>query len=207
MNTKKSLSENVYEDLKQKILFNHLHPGDLLAESVLVNQYFISRTPIRQALKKLEDRGLVVIKDGVGTFVTYISPTDVRNAYEIRNAIEKIAIRTSIYNIQTEALEMLENEFHALKKQFSRGGYGAPLDKVAQIDWALHDLIVTKSDNAFLPIISERIDLILRRYQYANASTFERAIDEHLEIVSYIKARDLEKATQALDNHIQFKPI
>lgn len=207
MSTKKSLSDSVYEDLKQKILLNHLHPGDLIAESALVEQYYISRTPIRQALKKLEDRGLVTIQDGVGTFVTFITHSDVQNAYEIRNAVEKIAIRTSMNVITTSELDNLEEQFLTLKKQLSRGGYGASLDKIAKADWELHDLIVDKCNNTYIPAITERINLVLRRYQYTNVSTFERAIDEHLEIISLIRARDLEKLLLALDNHIQFKPI
>ena len=207
MNKKNSLSETIYDELKQKILLNQLRPGDALSESNLVSQYYISRTPVRQALKKLEDRGLVVIKDGVGTFVTFVSLDAVQDAYEVRNALEKIAIRTSIHKITERELSDLEAEFLALKKRFSQGGYGASLDRVVTSDWALHDLIVKKSENTFLPVITERIDLVLRRYQYANVSSFERAIDEHLEIIHYIKERNLEKVLQVLDSHIQFKPI
>ena len=207
MSTKKSLSESIYEDLKRKILLNQLQPGDMISESALVEQYYISRTPIRQALKKLEDRGLVTIRDGVGTFVTFVTRKDVQNAYEIRNAVEKIAIQTSIHTITDEELDKLETQFMTLKKQFARGGYGASLDKIAKADWELHDLIVDRSENTFLPSVTEQVNLVLRRYQYTNVSTFERAIDEHLEILTCIRERDLEKVLQSLDNHIQFKPI
>lgn len=207
MKEKKNLSESIYDDLKQKILLNHLRPGELIAESALVERYFVSRTPIRQALQKLEDRGLVKIQDGVGTFVTFVTQSDVRNAYEIRNAAEKIAIRTSMYHITDEELDELEAQFLALKKQFSTGGFGASLDKIVAADWRLHDLIVERSENGFLPEITERINLILRRYQYSYVSTFERGIDEHLQIISLIRAKDLERLTQALDEHIRFKSI
>ena len=207
MMQKKSLSDSIYEDLKQKILLNHLRPGDLISETALVEQYYVSRTPIRQALQKLQDRGLVQIQDGVGTFVTFITHQDVTNAYEIRNAVERIACRTSIHKITDEELDTLESQFLQLKSQLSHGGYGASLDKIANTDWALHDLIVEKSDNFYLPMITERVNLVLRRYQYSYVSTFERALDEHLEIIDLIRKKDLELLDFALDKHIQFKPI
>ena len=204
---KKSLSEVIYEDLKKKILLNHLRPGDLISETALVEQYYVSRTPIRQALQKLQDRGLVQIRDGVGTFVTFLTHEDVANAYEIRNAVEKIACRTSIYKITKEELDDLESRFLQLKQQLSRGGYGASLDKIANADWDLHDLIVNKSNNTFLPLITERINLVLRRYQYSYVSTFENAIEEHLEIIALIRAKDLDGLVAAVDKHVQFKSI
>lgn len=207
MEHKKSLSEVIYEDLKKKILLNHLRPGDLISETALVEQYYVSRTPIRQALQKLQDRGLVQIRDGVGTFVTFLTHEDVANAYEIRNAVEKIACRTSIYKITKEELDDLESRFLQLKQQLSRGGYGASLDKIANADWDLHDLIVNKSNNTFLPLITERINLVLRRYQYSYVSTFENAIAEHLEIIALIRAKDQEGLIAAVDKHVQFKSI
>ena len=207
MSQKKKLSDTIYEDLKRKILLNHLRPGDLISETALVEQYYVSRTPIRQALQKLQDRGLVQIQDGVGTLVTFYTRQDIINAYEIRNAIEKIACRTSIYKITEDELDSLEERFLQLKRQLSHGGYGASLDKIAKADWDLHDLIVEKSDNTFLPLITERVNLLLRRYQYSYVSTFQNAINEHLEIISLIRKRDLDGLVDALDQHVQFKPI
>ena len=184
-----------------------MRPGDLISETALVEQYYVSRTPIRQALQKLQDRGLVQIRDGVGTFVTFLTHEDVANAYEIRNAVEKIACRTSIYKITKEELDDLESRFLQLKQQLSRGGYGASLDKIANADWDLHDLIVNKSNNTFLPLITERINLVLRRYQYSYVSTFENAIEEHLEIIALIRAKDLDGLVAAVDKHVQFKSI
>ena len=207
MKQKSNLSESIYNDLKQKILFNHLRPGEIISEMALVEQYYVSRTPIRQALQKLQDRGLVKIQDGVGTFVTFFTHEDVANAYEVRNAVEKIAARTAIYKITDAELDALEAQFLVLKSQLSRGGYGASLDKIASTDWALHDLIVEKSDNSYLSSITEQINLVLRRYQYAYVSIFDRALEEHLEIIAMIRKRDLEGLIQALDKHIQFNPI
>ena len=207
MKQRKSLSQSIYDELKQKILLNHLRPGDMISETALVEQYYVSRTPIRQALQKLEDRGLVRIQDGVGTFVTYMTHQDVANAYEIRNVVERIAARTAVNHITSQELDVLEEQFRMVKRQLSRGGYGASLDKIANTDWALHDLIVEKSDNQFLPDITEKINLVMRRFQYTYVSTFERATDEHLEIIRLIRCKDMQMLDQMLDRHIRFHPI
>lgn len=207
MAQKKSLSENVYEDLKARILYNHLKPGDMISEIELSEQYHVSRTPIRQAMQKLSDRGLVQIKDGVGTYVTFITQQDVIHAYEARNAVERIAAKTAMYRIAAHELDELERQFLLLRTQLSTGGYGASLDKVVGADWALHDLIVERSNNPLLGQMLEQINLIMRRYQYGHVSTFERAQEEHLTIVRMLREKDTDGLDKALDQHIRFQSI
>lgn len=203
---RKNLSDNVFNALKTEILFNRIHPGDMICENELCNEYHVSRTPVRQALQKLERLGLVEILDGVGTFVTHITKKQMQDAYQIRCAAEKIALCSAIHNIDMHKLDDLEKRFYRFKNQLSKGGgYGASFEDMILTDWELHDLIIDNSDNELLAESLERVTLILRRYQMAFVSLYERATDDHLEIIRCIRERDLEGVERILDSHLQFR--
>ena len=95
MQKKKNLAEDIYESLKNRILRNILRPGEMISEAYIEDQFHVSRTPARQALQKLQEKGLVEIRDGVGTFVTVITYEDMNTAYELRCAVEKLAAKTA----------------------------------------------------------------------------------------------------------------
>lgn len=204
---KSSLSENIFQQLKNRILLNQLRQGELIGEQELVEQFHVSRTPIRQALQKLSLLGLVEIKDGVGTFVSIIDHNEMSDAYQIRCAIEKIAIQTSIYKIDERELDELEKRFLKFKEQLDKGGYGTSFEDITYADWELHDLIVNNSDNKLLAQTVEKITLLLRRYQFAYISSYKRATLEHIELIEAIKEKKLEKVCEILDEHLRMRPL
>ncbi len=203
---KKQLSRYIQQDLENRILLNHLQPGDQLSEVDLSEQYRVSRTPVRQALQQLAARGLVEIRDGAGSFVTPVSLRQMGEAYQIRREMEKLALCTSIDRIGAEELDALEREFSDYARLI-REGAELPHDKIAFADWRLHDLIINKSDNHLIAPTVEKITLILRRYQIANISGYERATREHLAIIDGIRRRDLQGVTTILDEHLKFRSI
>lgn len=205
--TKDRLSETVFGALKDDILLNRLRPGDCISEKALVSKFNVSRTPVRQALQRLEALNLVRVKDGVGTFVTMIDQNDMADAYQIRQAIEKVAIQTSIYHITAKELDELEDTFLRFQRQLVNGGYGAKFEEITYADWKLHDLIVNRSDNKLLGPTVERITLLLRRYQMTYISGYARATSEHLEIISGIREQDVGQVQQVLTQHLNFRPI
>lgn len=201
------LSDEVYNDLKEKILRNQLRPGDMICETELVERYHMSRTPVRQALQQLSAMGLVEIRDGVGSFVSVIARDEMESAYQIRLAIEKIAIQTSIDRIGKAELDELEEKFLRFAKQLARGGYGVSFEEMIRADWALHDLIVSRSENRLLQPTAEKITLLLRRYQFAYVSGYSRATQEHLEIVRGIRNRDIDGVIAVLEEHLRMRPL
>lgn len=204
---KDKLADVVFLELKDRILLDRLRPGERVCEEQLVEQFHMSRTPIRQALQHLEALGLVEARDGVGTFVTMIDQRDMADAYEIRREVEKIAIRTSIGKITETELDELEGRFLRFKRQLEKGGYGAAFEEITFADWQLHDYIISRSDNRFLSTTVEKITLLLRRYQFAYISGYTRATNEHLEIISGIRKRDVETVQKILDEHLRLRPL
>ena len=204
---KSKLSEELYNDLLQKILFNQLKPGEMIGEEQLVQQYHVSRTPVRQALQQLERFGLVEIRDGVGTFVTYISPKQMKDAYQIRCMAEILAAETAIDRISEKKLDELEAQFNGFRAKLVKGGYGVSFEEMISADWELHDLILNNSDNRLLPKTIEAITLILRRYQFMYVTQYLRATEEHLQIISALREKDFEKLSAILKEHLRLRPM
>lgn len=203
---KKILAENIYECLKNMILNNSIRPGEMISEAYIEDKFHVSRTPARQALQKLEEKGLVEIQDGVGTFTTFITQKQMKDAYQIRCAAEKIAIRTAINHITENEIAGLESKFLRFQNQLAKGkGYGAPFEEIVKTDWALHDLIINQADNKLLADSVEKVTLILRRYQMAYVSLYERATEDHLEIIRCIREKDTAGAEEILERHLQYR--
>lgn len=204
---KNKLSDDIFEQLKQQILLNRVRPGDKLSEERIVNEYHVSRTPARQALQRLEALGLVEIRDGVGSFVTMISPQEMHDAYEIRRMAEKTAARTAIERIPPAELERLEEQFQRFAYQLQSGGYGTSYEEMIRADWKLHDLIICNSGNRLLPSAIEQVTLILRRYQFTYITQYQRATVEHLQIIQALRDRDYERLCALLDEHLRLRQM
>jgi len=203
---KKNLTEIAYDTLKQQILENYIRPGTMLSEKSVAQDLNMSRTPVREALKMLKSEDFLDIKDGVGTYVKTISRKDIEDAYEVRKSLEILAAKTSIYNISETEVDELENRFLEIKEKYQQG-FSLSVEEYAETDWMLHDLIVKKSDNKYVERVTGEISAILRRYQFMSVKSFsnaENSINEHLEIVSCIRSKDLQGLADILSRHIEF---
>lgn len=203
---KKNLTEIAYDTLKQQILENYIRPGTMLSEKSVAQDLNMSRTPVREALKMLKSEDFLDIKDGVGTYVKTISRKDIEDAYEVRKSLEILAAKTSIYNISETEVDELENRFLEIKEKYQQG-FSLSVEEYAETDWMLHDLIVKKSANKYVERVTGEISAILRRYQFMSVKSFsnaENSINEHLEIVSCIRSKDLQGLTDILSQHIEF---
>lgn len=203
---KDKIADGIFEKLKTEIIFNRLRPGDKIGEVELCEQFHVSRTPVRQALQRLEQLGLVEIRGGAGTFVTVISEEDVRDAYEIRCMAEKLAAKNALHTIPAEELDALEQKFLRLRQQLKKGGYGYSFTEMVQTDWQLHDLIMRHSGNRLLDQSVEKVTVLLRRCQFMYISQFERATEDHLSILRCLKNGDGEGLDAILENHLRFRP-
>ncbi|WP_434309089.1 GntR family transcriptional regulator [Hominifimenecus sp. rT4P-3] len=203
---KKSRMEIAYEELKQMIMSNRLKAGEMIGENYLTTVFQMSRTPIREAIRRLESEGLVEVKDGVGTFVTEISSEEIADAYEVRKSLEILAIKTAVFAFSEKEIQSLEARFSTLYQRVKNGD-NITVDEYADADWMLHDLIIVKSKNRFVKTAMDAIGMNLKRYQYMSVKAFqnvEKCMEEHLEIIQGIREKDPEKVIQILNVHIEF---
>ncbi len=205
---RKNLSSIAYEKIKEMILNGEIKEGDVLLENQLANAFEMSRTPIREAIRKLENEGILKSIDGVGTLVKSVTFKDILDIYEVRVALEVKALRTSMSNIDTKDLQELKLEIEKVITELEINEKETQaIKKLYNLDTKLHELIVDKSDNEYIKRIMHDINYKIRRNRktaYDNYHTSKASALQHLEIVERILEGDYESASQALEMHINW---
>ena len=140
------LRDVVFKTLRQAILKGELAPGERLLEVQLADKLGVSRTPVREAIHKLSQEGLVVLIPRKGAEVASISEKSLRDVLEVRLALETLAVRLACERITEENLAILQQEFDAFRKAVERD---ALLD-ITQRDEAFHDAIYNSTCNTRL---------------------------------------------------------
>ena len=115
-NRRYNLAQLAYREIKDLILQNKLKSGDLLSESLIAKELGMSRTPVREALRVLSQEDLIEVLNGIGVYVKDISINDMVDIFEVRKALEVIAIKSAIYEITEEEIIELEDKFTQFKQ-------------------------------------------------------------------------------------------
>lgn len=199
------LSQVAYEWIKEAILDDRLKEGEPLSENRLAAEIQVSRTPIREALRNLEQDGFVRLVPGKGAFVAGISIEDLKEVYDIRILLEPLAARTAIDRIPSEEIEEAEARWKELQNRILRGELVTP-EEINKEDRHLHEMITDYSSNNRLKQILLTLHAQIERFQLLSAESLGNPADsvaEHLEIIECLKHRDKEEIQALLAKHIQ----
>ncbi len=195
------LRDVVFNTLRQAILKGEMEPGERLMEITLANKLGVSRTPIREAIRKLELEGLVNMIPRKGAVVASISEKDMRDVLEVRITLEELAVKLAIKNMEEEDIDMLRRAGHAFEKAVISHDIVAIVDA----DVAFHDIIYNKTNNnRLIQIINNLREQMYRyRLEYVkDARTHSILINEHNDIIECLKRKDVEAAKEAVREHI-----
>ena len=195
------LRDVVFKTLREAILKGELAPGERLMEIKLANQLGVSRTPIREAIRKLELEGLVVMVPRKGAEVAKITEKDLRDVLEVRASLEELAISLACERITDEKIAELKDAL----EQFRTVIKGKDVTKIAQMDVAFHDVIFEATQNARLVQMVNNLREQMYRYRLEylkDFSTHSRLDEEHVKIFEAVSARDIERATALIREHI-----
>ncbi|MCQ2554606.1 MAG: GntR family transcriptional regulator [Clostridia bacterium] len=198
----KPLREIVYEELKRQIMIGEIAPHTRMMEVELADEMGVSRTPIREAIRKLEKEGLVTIEPRKGAYAADISIKEMVDVFDVREYLEGMAASLAAQKISAEEKAELVNIAESFKNAVEDGN----IQMIVKIDEEFHKFIVKCSDNKTLvQLIMQVQDLSLRfRYiYYDDFSRFEHIPTEHAEIVSAILSGDPEKARLEMSAHIR----
>jgi DNA-binding GntR family transcriptional regulator len=193
--------ERVLEKLRQAILSGRFQPGQRLVERELVEQLGVSRTPIREALRKLELEGLVTTVPYKGPVVTRPTLRDAQELYEVRAALEGQATALLARCARPEDVERLEQHVRAAEEAVRAGDVQA----VLAANNAFHDELAGRCGNALLESLIDNLRnrIILLRVESLSApGRPPRSVAEHREIVDHVRAHDPEGARRAMEQHI-----
>lgn len=202
MRKKRLTTRQIYEDLLQKIISFDLFPGVRITETELAQEYKISRTPIREVLKRLEVEGLVTIRPKQGCFVRHVDIDQVSDYYTVRVALEAMAVELATQHMSDEELQALAdiwNPDNARK-------YRNDLEHIKQIEENFHMSIAKGSRNPVLQEYLADVNNRIRPIRLLGFPDDKSVIDtyaEHFEIISLIQQRDEAKAKEAMIAHIR----
>lgn len=196
------LRDVVFNTLRQAILRGEFKPGEGLMEIQLANKLGVSRTPIREAIRKLELEGLVIMIPRKGAEVADITEKSLRDVLEVRKALEELAVQLACEKITQEELEELEKAGENFKKVLKRS---KDITEVAEADVRFHDVIYMATDNQKLIHLLNKLREQMYRYRVEylkNPDVHEQLTQEHEEIVYHIKRREKVEATAVTCQHI-----
>lgn len=201
MNEFLPLRDVVFNTLRQAILTGELKPGERLMEIHLANKLGVSRTPIREAIRKLELEGLVTMIPRRGAEVAQITEKSMNDVLEVRRAMDALCVELACDRITPEELEQLRRTCDG----FEAAVKTKDVKRIAQADVALHDIIVHATGNQRLIQLVNNLSEQMYRYRFEyikDTSQHERLVEEHRIIYESIVRKDKETASQAAKTHI-----
>ena len=195
------LRDVVFNTLRQAILTGELKPGERLMEIHLADRLGVSRTPVREAIHKLELEGLVTMIPRRGATVAQITEKSMSDVLEVRRAMDALCAELACERISEEELEQLGEAC----LEFEKATKTKNVKQIAQADVKLHDIILQATGNQRLVQLVNNLSEQMYRYRFEYIKDFsqhENLVEEHRMIYEGLRARDKEKASEAAKTHI-----
>ncbi len=200
------LRDVVFHTLRQAILKGEMEPGERLMEIQLAKKLGVSRTPIREAIRKLELEGLVIMIPRKGAEVAGITEKALRDVLEVRRSLEELAIELAVARMKDEDIRALETA----RIEFKEALNSSDMIRIAQADEKFHDVIYAGTYNdRLVQILNNLRDQIYRyRLEYIkDVGKRQLILIEHENILNAVKTRNLELGKRAMREHIDNQEI
>ncbi len=195
------LRDVVFTHLRNSILNGDLKPGERLMEVQLAEQLGVSRTPVREAIRKLELEGLVVMVARKGAYVADVSVKDILDVMEVRSVLEGLAASLAAERITDEELEELEFISYHFKRHLENDN----TEGMIEMDKEFHDRIIQATRNLKLIQITQGLQEQVHRFRITYFSELGKSRDilaEHQSILEAIVNRDANAAQKVAQQHI-----
>jgi DNA-binding GntR family transcriptional regulator len=195
-------SERVYRQLRQMILSGELPPGTRLVEIHLGEQFGVSRTPVREALKRLTAEKLVLGDPVRGLVVHAPQPHEVSEVYLVREALESLAVRLAAQRITDDELRQLRVILQSMRDAVAK----ERTDLMVSANIAFHDVIYRAAGNDTLFRLAKDLSDFVRRFSaeaFANPDRASAVVEEHERVLAALEAHDPEAAAAASSSHLQ----
>ena len=201
MNEYLPLRDVVFNTLRRAILRGELKPGERLMEIQLANKLGVSRTPIREAIRKLELEGLVLMVPRKGAEVAEITEKNLRDVLEVRCALEELAVQLACDRIDPERMQQLLDAAAHFRDILGT----ADITELGEADEAFHDVIFQATDNRRLSQLLNNLREQMYRYRIEylkKKECYPQLLEEHAAIIQAIREHDKAKATEITVQHI-----
>ncbi len=196
------LREVIFDTLRNAIVNGDLKPGERLMEVYLAEQMGVSRTPVREAIRKLEADGLVMMEPRRGTRVAEISVKDIVDVLEVRSALDRLATGLAAKFIQPAQIKQLE----VIHKQYASYVQKENIEGAIKKDIEFHDIIYIASGNPRLVAAASSLKEHIYRFRVIYLRDISKAVDveaEHAGILDSLRNSAETEASSLADRHIR----
>ncbi len=197
-----SLEEKVYRALEDKILTRELSPGEAVTESALSKALGVSRTPVREAIARLDREGLIKLIPNKGAYVVGISEKDLVDIYMIRTRLEGLAARLCAEKKDKGIAAELAENIELTEFYISKGN----IEKVKDLDSAFHDIIYRACESRMLSNTLSGLHRYIASYRKLSLTVegrIQKSLDEHREICYAIEKGDAVGADKLMSAHVE----
>lgn len=196
------LRDVVFNTLREAILKGELKPGERLMELQLASKLGVSRTPIREAIRMLQQEGLAVTIPRRGAEVAKMTEKNMEDVLQIREALEILAVQLACEKVTKQQVLKLEEAV----EEFERAVKTGDLKQIAQSDIDFHDKIYEAADNPRLVNLLNNIREQIYRYRVEylkEEENYPNLIEEHRKIFAGLKNRDKSFVTEMTEKHLK----
>ncbi|MBP1931138.1 GntR family transcriptional regulator [Ammoniphilus resinae] len=197
-----NLHERVYLYLRDKIMQNQLPPGSRISYERLREELGVSKTPLRDAINRLQQDGLVEVRPRSGTYVNTPKVHDIIEIYDVRKSLERTAVQLAAPMIPKEVLESLLDEAEEAEEEIQKGNR----ERFFIADRNLHQTIIKYSGNKRLITFMDTLEVQIRWFGIIIAKNFDRptqANDMHKKILQAMYQLDIPQAQRLMEEHIE----
>ncbi len=202
MNAYLPLRDVVFQTLREAILKGDLRPGERLMELQLASKLGVSRTPIREAIRMLEQEGLAVTIPRKGAEVAKMTEKDMEDVLQIREALDDLAVQVACDKMTQKQLESLTVSM----KNFEAAVQAGDLKKIVAYDVEFHDIIYESTDNPKLVTLLNNLREQIYRYRVEylkEKENYPMLVKEHKTILAALKEKNKERVADAMRCHIR----
>lgn len=203
---KTSYAELAYQSIRSLILSGEIKENDLVSENQIAAYLNMSRTPVREAVRRLEAERVLEVRKGSGTFLKPLTLKDIRNLFEVREHMEMLAAETALKHISDQDIQDLEEKLNAMLEDFQHG-IKIEEARFSKTDGEIHDMLIARSENGYVKYLMDQIYFNVDRYRaisYAVSLDLEESTNQHLELLECMKKRGQEELQRMIRAHIRW---
>ena len=194
------LSDQIFDQLEGDILRGVYKRGDIITETQVSEKLGVSRTPVREAMRRLEQEHMIE-DNSKGMLVVGITDQDAKCIYEIRERIEGLAAREAAINATQEQLDQMKETLDMQEYYISKGD----IEKIREMDSRFHELMYKASASSVLGDTLMSLHRKVQKYRMNSVRHTDRAtksVKEHKKIYEALEKRDPEAAEKAITEHV-----
>lgn len=198
--SRRLLHDQVSQYIKESILHGVLQPGDRIVETQIAHQLGVSQAPVREAIRQLEFSGLIEQIPYCGTYVKKVTVEEIENFYQVRGALEILAVRQAAHFITPSQLEQVEQALFLMEEAARR----QDVEQYVRYDAQFHDLIIEASGNDLLCRLWEQCHI--KQWLFIGTSLANRNLQflaaRHRTILDRLKVCDVDGLQRAVEEHL-----